>query len=107
MKVYTIIPARYASTRLPRKMLLNETGKPLIVHTYESALKATIPDGVCVATDNDEIFNAVTSFGGQAIMTSTLICTSLMAGKDKAVVPQNTRLMFFDLMDLQPRKNPA
>lgn len=70
MKVYTIIPARYASTRLPRKMLLNETGKPLIVHTYESAVKAKIPAGVCVATDNDEIFNAVTQFGGQAIMTS-------------------------------------
>ncbi len=70
MKIFTIIPARYASTRLPRKMLLNETGKPLIVHTYMSAAKAKIPDGVCVATDNIEIFNAVQSHGGNVLMTS-------------------------------------
>ncbi len=37
---YIVIPARLASTRLPRKLLLSETGKPLIQHTYESALKA-------------------------------------------------------------------
>ena len=46
-----IIPARLASTRLPRKLLLAETGKPLIQHTYESALRATLPAGICVATD--------------------------------------------------------
>lgn len=70
MKIFTIIPARYASTRLPRKMLLNQTGKPLIIHTYESAAKAKIPHGVCVATDSDEIYKAVTDFGGNAVMTS-------------------------------------
>jgi 3-deoxy-manno-octulosonate cytidylyltransferase (CMP-KDO synthetase) len=65
-----VIPARMASTRLPRKMLLNETGKPLIRHTYEAARRAGRPSGICVATDDDEIYRAVTAFGGKAVMTS-------------------------------------
>jgi 3-deoxy-manno-octulosonate cytidylyltransferase (CMP-KDO synthetase) len=65
-----IIPARLASTRLPRKLLLCETGKPLIQHTYESARRATRPAGVCVATDHREIFDAVRAFGGEVQMTS-------------------------------------
>jgi 3-deoxy-manno-octulosonate cytidylyltransferase (CMP-KDO synthetase) len=66
---YIIIPARLASTRLPRKLLLRETGKPLIQHTYEAAKKARRPAGICVATDHQEIFDAVRSFGGEAVMT--------------------------------------
>ena len=64
-----VIPARLASTRLPRKQLLRETGKTLIQHTYEAASHATRPDGVCVATDHPEIFDEVRRFGGQAEMT--------------------------------------
>lgn len=64
-----VIPARLHSTRLPRKLLLAETGKPLIQHTYEAARKATRPMGVCVATDHAEIHSAVKSFGGQVQMT--------------------------------------
>ena len=70
MKSQIIIPARLASTRLPRKLLLAETGKPLIQHTYESASRAQLPGGICVATDHPEIFEAVKAFGGQAVMTS-------------------------------------
>ena len=70
MKSVIIIPARYASTRLPRKLLLNETGKPLIQHTYESAQKAALPESVTVACDHDEIFNAVKQFGGSVRMTN-------------------------------------
>jgi 3-deoxy-manno-octulosonate cytidylyltransferase (CMP-KDO synthetase) len=69
-KSLIVIPARLASTRLPRKLLLRETGKTLIQHTYEAALKATLPAGVIVATDHEEIFHEVKSFGGRAIMTS-------------------------------------
>jgi len=69
MKSTVIIPARYASTRLPQKLLLNETGKPLIQHTYESALKATLPVAVTVACDHEAIFNAVKRFGGSVQMT--------------------------------------
>ncbi len=65
-----VIPARMASTRLPRKMLLAETGKSLIQHTFEAAGQARRPAGVCVATDHEEILHAVHGFGGQAQMTS-------------------------------------
>ncbi|MBI1902712.1 MAG: 3-deoxy-manno-octulosonate cytidylyltransferase [Planctomycetia bacterium] len=64
-----IIPARLHSTRLPRKLLLAETGKSVIQHTYEGAKKATRPMDVCVAADHSEIVSAVRSFGGQVQMT--------------------------------------
>jgi len=64
-----IIPARYASTRLPRKLLLAETGKPLIQHTYEAACRATLARSVTVACDHPEIFEAVRNFGGNVVMT--------------------------------------
>jgi 3-deoxy-manno-octulosonate cytidylyltransferase (CMP-KDO synthetase) len=66
---YVVIPARLGSTRLPKKMLLAETGKPLVQHTYESAQQARRPEGVCVATDHPRIFDAVRGFGGEAFMT--------------------------------------
>ncbi len=65
-----IIPARLASTRLPRKLLLRETGKALIQHTYEAAKSATRPAGICVATDHADILNEVRAFGGQVEMTN-------------------------------------
>jgi 3-deoxy-manno-octulosonate cytidylyltransferase (CMP-KDO synthetase) len=64
-----VIPARLASTRLPRKLLLRETGKSLIQHTYEAAQTARRPEGVCVATDHRAIFDEVRSFGGHVEMT--------------------------------------
>jgi 3-deoxy-manno-octulosonate cytidylyltransferase (CMP-KDO synthetase) len=64
-----VIPARLKSTRLPRKLLLSETGKTLIQHTYESAGRAGKPRGMCVACDDREIFDAVVSFGGRVVMT--------------------------------------
>jgi 3-deoxy-manno-octulosonate cytidylyltransferase (CMP-KDO synthetase) len=72
MSSQIIIPARLASTRLPRKLLLAETGKPLIQHTYESARRATRPGGICVATDHEDIYKAVQAFGGRAEMTDPL-----------------------------------
>jgi 3-deoxy-manno-octulosonate cytidylyltransferase (CMP-KDO synthetase) len=67
---FVVIPARLASTRLARKLLLRETGKPLIQHTYEAARRARRPAGVCVATDHREIYDEVEAFGGRAEMTS-------------------------------------
>jgi 3-deoxy-manno-octulosonate cytidylyltransferase (CMP-KDO synthetase) len=69
MKSHIVIPARLASTRLPRKLLLRETGKSLIQHTYEAACRSRRAAGVCVATDHAEIFDEVRSFGGQVEMT--------------------------------------
>lgn len=67
---YVVIPARMASTRLPNKMLLRDTGKPLIQHTYEMACRAMRPAGVIVATDHRDIAREVERFGGQAVLTS-------------------------------------
>ncbi len=65
-----VIPARLASTRLPRKLLLAETGKPLIQHTYEAAGRARRAGAVCVAADSEEIATVVRGFGGQVFLTS-------------------------------------
>ena len=65
-----VIPARLASTRLPRKLLLAETGKPLLQHTYEAASRAKKPSGVLVAADCEEIAAVVRSFGGRVKLTS-------------------------------------
>ena len=69
MSAAIIIPARYASTRLPGKPLLRETGKPLIQHVYERAALARRASAVVVATDDPRILAAVESFGGKCAMT--------------------------------------
>ncbi|MEI6241074.1 MAG: 3-deoxy-manno-octulosonate cytidylyltransferase [Planctomycetia bacterium] len=65
-----VIPARLASQRLPRKMLLAETGRPLIEHTWRAAKAARRAADVLVATDSEEIATAVRGFGGTAVLTS-------------------------------------
>ena len=68
MKTAIIIPARYASSRLPAKPLLRETGKYLIQHVYERACESNAAIAI-VATDDQRIFDAVNSFGGNVVMT--------------------------------------
>lgn len=70
MKVLCVIPARYASTRLPGKPLSLIAGKPMIQRVYERACQAKLPDEVVVATDNELVQKAVESFGGKVMMTS-------------------------------------
>lgn len=67
--VIAIIPARYASTRLPGKLLLEIAGKPLILHTLGRAAKASSVERVIVATDEKRIYDAVVEAGGEAVMT--------------------------------------
>lgn len=69
-RAFVVIPARLASTRLPRKLLLRETGKTVLQHTYEAASRAQRPLGICVAADCEEIAAAVRGFGGRVEMTS-------------------------------------
>ena len=70
MNVLCVIPARYASTRLPGKPLSMIAGKPMIQRVYERACLAKLPQEVVVATDNELVKNAVDSCGGKAVMTS-------------------------------------
>ncbi|MCH2182650.1 MAG: 3-deoxy-manno-octulosonate cytidylyltransferase [Mariniblastus sp.] len=69
MKSVIVIPARMESTRLPRKMLLAETGKTLIEHTFQAARQSGLATDVLVATDHPEIEQTVQSFGGKAVLT--------------------------------------
>ena len=68
--VVAIIPARYSSTRLPGKLLLEIAGKPLILHTLERAILADTVSKAIVATDDERIFDVVERSGGKAVMTS-------------------------------------
>jgi 3-deoxy-manno-octulosonate cytidylyltransferase (CMP-KDO synthetase) len=69
MEIVAVIPARFASTRLPGKPLLSETGKPLIQHVVEAAQQAQSIHRVIVATDDQRIAEAVARFGGEFMMT--------------------------------------
>ncbi|APZ92189.1 3-deoxy-manno-octulosonate cytidylyltransferase [Fuerstiella marisgermanici] len=69
MRTVGIIPARLQSSRLPEKLLLNETGRPLIEYVWQVAQQCTALDEVIVATDSPRIQEAVTSFGGRAELT--------------------------------------
>ncbi|KYZ76382.1 3-deoxy-manno-octulosonate cytidylyltransferase [Anaerosporomusa subterranea] len=70
MNILCVIPARYASTRLPGKPLADIAGKPMIQRVYERALGAKRPANLLVATDHQGVYDAVTAFGGQAMLTS-------------------------------------
>lgn len=70
MKVIAVIPARYASTRFPAKLMHDLGGKTVITRTYEAAINTNLFDDVFVVTDSDLIFNEIISQGGRAIMSS-------------------------------------
>lgn len=70
MNCIGIIPARYASSRFPGKPLIDLKGKTMIQRVYEGAMKSERLSRVIVATDDQRIFDAVTDFGGEVMMTS-------------------------------------
>jgi 3-deoxy-manno-octulosonate cytidylyltransferase (CMP-KDO synthetase) len=67
--VYAIIPARLGSTRLPGKVLLDTTGKPLIRHVWEAAGRASVVQRVVVATDDARVMEVCKGFGAEAVLT--------------------------------------
>ena len=70
-KVIGIIPARFESSPLEAKLLADICGKPMIQHTYEGAARASLLSDLIVAADDQRIIDAVESFGGKAVLTST------------------------------------
>jgi 3-deoxy-manno-octulosonate cytidylyltransferase (CMP-KDO synthetase) len=70
MRAIAVIPARLASTRLPRKMLREIAGKPLIGVVYEAVCSSNLLADVIVATDSEEILRACQGHGWKAVMTS-------------------------------------
>ena len=69
MKTIGVIPARFASTRFPAKVLANIAGKPLIQHVWEKATLCKELDEVLIACDHEEVFKAVGNFKARAVMT--------------------------------------
>lgn len=69
MKIVAMIPARYAATRFPAKLMQQLGNKSVIRHTYDNTVATGLFNEVVVVTDSDIIFNEITSNGGKAIMS--------------------------------------
>ncbi|MES2811231.1 MAG: 3-deoxy-manno-octulosonate cytidylyltransferase [Bacteroidota bacterium] len=69
MKIIAVIPARYASTRFPAKLMQDLGGKTVILRTYEAAIQTQLFNDVFVVTDSILIYNEIISNGGKAIMS--------------------------------------
>jgi 3-deoxy-manno-octulosonate cytidylyltransferase (CMP-KDO synthetase) len=69
MTTIAVIPARYASTRFPAKLMQDLCGKTVIRRTYEATVATALFDEVFVVTDSDLIFDEITKHGGKAIMS--------------------------------------
>jgi 3-deoxy-manno-octulosonate cytidylyltransferase (CMP-KDO synthetase) len=70
MKSIALIPARYAATRFPGKLMQELKGKTVIRHTYEATVATALFDEVMVATDSPVIFEEITAHGGKAVITT-------------------------------------
>jgi 3-deoxy-manno-octulosonate cytidylyltransferase (CMP-KDO synthetase) len=79
MKKIIVIPARYASTRLPGKPLIDIGGKPLLQRVYDGACRSKLSDGILIATDDERIKKAALAFGAEVIMTDP----ALPSGTDR------------------------
>ncbi len=64
-----MIPARYAASRFPAKLMQDLSGKPVILRTYEAAVKTGLFDSVYVVTDSPVIFDTITEAGGKALIS--------------------------------------
>ena len=69
LKIIAMIPARYAASRFPAKLMQDLSGKPVILRTYEAAVKTNLFDDVFVVTDSPVIFDTISQAGGKAMMS--------------------------------------
>lgn len=99
-----VIPARYASTRLPGKPLVDIEGTPMIQRVFEQCLKAVPRELVYIATDSDEIKGVVEKFGAQCILTSE----SCLTGTDRVaeVAKQIPADFYINVQGDEPLFNP-
>jgi len=85
-KIAVVIPARYGSMRFPGKVLARISGKCMIQHVWESAMKARNVGRVIIATDDERIIREIERFGGESVLTGK----DIASGTDRvAVVAQN------------------
>ena len=100
MKISCIIPARFDSERFKGKPIAKINGKPMIQHVCENSMKAALVDEVIVATDDRRIYDTVTGFGAECIMTPAcrtgtdrVACVSKRTGADIIVNVQGDEPM--------------
>ena len=100
LRVIAVIPARYASTRLPAKPLADILGKPMIQWVYERAREARGVDEVYVATDDERIAKVVQNFGGKVCLTSP----DIQSGTDRiaAVAREVTGDIYVNIQGDEP-----
>ncbi len=103
--VLCIIPARYASCRLPGKPLVELGGRPMIEWVYRRAERAGRTHEVLVATDDDRVLSAVEAFGGRAVLTSAA-CPSGTDRVAEALGDRSTDLVI-NLQGDEPLIEPA
>jgi 3-deoxy-manno-octulosonate cytidylyltransferase (CMP-KDO synthetase) len=105
MKVIGVIPARYGSTRLPAKPLLDFLGKPMVQHVVERVRAAKTVDRAIVATDDERIASVVRGFGGDVVMTSP----DIRSGSDRvaAVARKVDGDIFVNIQGDEPLIAPA
>jgi len=103
--VLLVIPARLFSTRLQNKVILDRTGKYLVQHVYERALRVEGADEVVIATDHEVVKEAIESFGGNVIMTSP----DHQSGSDRAAEVARARPcgLIVNLQADEPELEPA
>jgi 3-deoxy-manno-octulosonate cytidylyltransferase (CMP-KDO synthetase) len=121
-KPLIVIPARYGSERLKGKMLLAETGKPLVQHTWEACRRVEGAD-VLIAADHEEIEAAAKGFGAEVVMTDPALPSGTLRvaaaargrqasivvncqGDEPEVVPSNISALIEGHLDLTGKENP-
>lgn len=104
-RVVIVIPARFGSTRLPGKPLVDILGKPMVQHVYERALQVPVASAVVIATDDVRVARAVAAFGGRYVMTSP----DHLSGTDRLaeVMTQLEADVYINLQGDEPLIRPA
>lgn len=99
-----VIPARFASTRLPGKMLADIHGRPLLWHVWSRVSQARLLDELYIATDSDQIRQAVESWGGQVLMTSP----DCRSGTERiaSILPQLSARLIVNVQGDEPTIDP-
>jgi 3-deoxy-manno-octulosonate cytidylyltransferase (CMP-KDO synthetase) len=100
LRVVGVIPARYASQRLPAKPLLDLLGKTMVQRVYEQAKKARRLNQVVVATDDERIAGVVRGFGGEVVMTAP----EIKSGSDRVatIAARNDGDIFLNIQGDEP-----
>lgn len=105
MRTVVVIPARLGSSRLPRKVLADIAGKPMVQHVYERCARAARVHAVYIATDSEEVAAVVRSFGGTAWMTDPALPSG--TARVASIVSQLDAEVIINVQGDEPLITPA